>query len=106
MKKIRLAIVGVGNCSAALVQGLEYYKDAPRGADVPGLMHVTLGDYHVSDVEVAAAFDVDAKKVGKDVSEALFSEPTTPSGSPTSRRSAWRSSVGPRWTGWGSTTAR
>ncbi len=75
MKKIRLAIVGVGNCSAALVQGIEYYKDAPRGADVPGLMHVTLGDYHVSDVEVAAAFDVDAKKVGKDVAEAIFSEP-------------------------------
>jgi len=75
VKKIRLAIVGVGNCSAALVQGLEYYRGAPRGADVPGLMHVTLGDYHVSDVEVAAAFDVDAKKVGKDVSEAIFSEP-------------------------------
>jgi myo-inositol-1-phosphate synthase len=75
VKKIRLAIVGVGNCSAALVQGLEYYRDAPRDADVPGLMHVTLGDYHVSDVEVAAAFDVDAKKVGKDISEALFSEP-------------------------------
>jgi myo-inositol-1-phosphate synthase len=75
VKKIRLAIVGVGNCASSLVQGLEYYKDAPPEDRVPGLMHVRLGDYHVRDVEVAAAFDVDAKKVGKDVSEAIFSEP-------------------------------
>src|SRR5207248_10074266 len=59
--KIRLGIVGVGNCASALVQGLEFYKDAHPGEDVPGLMHVRLGDYHVSDVEVACAFDVDAK---------------------------------------------
>src|SRR2546423_9578660 len=73
--KSRLGIVGVGNCASALVQGLEFYKDARPGDDVPGLMHVQLGDYHVSDIEIAAAFDVDAKKVGKDVAEAIFSEP-------------------------------
>ncbi len=75
MSKVRLAIVGVGNCASSLVQGLEYYKDADPEDRVPGLMHVELGGYHVHDVEVVAAFDVDAKKVGKDVSEAIFSEP-------------------------------
>ncbi len=75
MSKVRLAIVGVGNCASSLVQGLEYYKDATPGDTVPGLMHVNLGPYHVSDVHVVAAFDVDVKKVGKDVSEAIFSEP-------------------------------
>jgi myo-inositol-1-phosphate synthase len=75
MSKIRLGIVGVGNCASALVQGLEYYRDAQPGEDVPGLMHVKLGPYHVSDIEVAAAVDVDAKKVGKDVAEAIFTEP-------------------------------
>jgi myo-inositol-1-phosphate synthase len=73
--KIRVAIVGVGNCASALVQGLEFYKDAAPGQTVPGLMHVRLGPYHVRDVEVVAAFDVDGKKVGKDVSEAIFTEP-------------------------------
>jgi myo-inositol-1-phosphate synthase len=71
--KVRVAIVGVGNCASSLVQGLEYYKDAADDARVPGLMHVRFGDYHVADVEVVAAFDVDAKKVGVDVSEAIFS---------------------------------
>ncbi len=75
MSKVRLAIVGVGNCASSLVQGLEYYKDANPEDRVPGLMHTQLGPYHVSDVEVVAAFDVDAKKVGKDVAEAVFSEP-------------------------------
>ena len=75
MNKVRLAIVGVGNCASSLVQGLEYYKEADPEDRVPGLMHVKLGDYHVSDIEVAAAFDVDAKKVGADVAEAIFSEP-------------------------------
>ena len=70
--KVRVAIVGVGNCASSLVQGLEYYKDASEEARVPGLMHVRFGDYHVSDVEVVAAFDVDAKKVGIDLSEAIF----------------------------------
>jgi myo-inositol-1-phosphate synthase len=72
MGKVRVAIVGVGNCASSLVQGLEYYKDATDDARVPGLMHVRFGDYHVGDVEVVAAFDVDAKKVGVDVSEAIF----------------------------------
>jgi myo-inositol-1-phosphate synthase len=71
-KTVRVAIVGVGNCASSLVQGLEYYKDADDDARVPGLMHVRFGDYHVSDIEVVAAFDVDAKKVGADVSEAIF----------------------------------
>jgi myo-inositol-1-phosphate synthase len=70
--KVRVAIVGVGNCASSLVQGLEYYKDASDEVRVPGLMHVRFGDYHVSDVEVVAAFDVDAKKVGIDVSDAIF----------------------------------
>jgi myo-inositol-1-phosphate synthase len=72
---IRLAIVGVGNCASALVQGLEFYKDAEPGEQVPGLMHVRLGPYHVRDVEVVAAFDVDGKKVGHDVAEAMVAEP-------------------------------
>jgi myo-inositol-1-phosphate synthase len=75
MSKVRLAIVGVGNCASSLVQGLEYYKDANPDERVPGLMHVELGGYHINDIEVAAAFDVDAKKVGTDVAEAIFSEP-------------------------------
>src|ERR687892_755725 len=74
-EKIRVAIVGVGNCASALVQGLEFYRNSPAGEQVPGLMHVKLGPYHVSDVEVVAAFDVDGKKVGRDVSEAIFAEP-------------------------------
>ncbi len=75
MTTVRIAIVGVGNCASSLVQGLEYYRDADPADRVPGLMHVELGGYHVGDVEVVAAFDVDAKKVGKDVSEAIFTEP-------------------------------
>src|SRR6266545_934513 len=71
MGSVRVAIVGVGNCAASLVQGVEYYKDADPGARVPGLMHVQFGDYHVGDVEFVAAFDVDAKKVGMDLSEAI-----------------------------------
>jgi myo-inositol-1-phosphate synthase len=75
MSKVNIAIVGVGNCASSLVQGLEYYKDADPLATVPGLMHVDLGGYHVNDVDVVAAFDVDAKKVGADVAEAIVSEP-------------------------------
>ena len=71
MGSIRVAIVGVGNCASSLVQGVEYYKDADPSGSVPGLMHVSFGDYHVSDVEFVAAFDVDAKKVGFDLSEAI-----------------------------------
>ena len=75
MSKVRLAIVGVGNCASSLVQGLEYYKDAAPQDTVPGLMHVDLGGYHIHDVELVAAFDVDAKKVDEDVAEAIFTEP-------------------------------
>ncbi|MFK5634316.1 inositol-3-phosphate synthase [Ornithinimicrobium sp. LYQ103] len=71
MASVRVAIVGVGNCASSLVQGVEYYKDADPDATVPGLMHVQFGDYHVSDVEFVAAFDVDAKKVGLDLSDAI-----------------------------------
>ena len=69
---VRVAIVGVGNCASSLVQGVEYYKDADPNSAVPGLMHVMLGAYHVRDVKFVAAFDVDAKKVGFDLSEAIF----------------------------------
>jgi myo-inositol-1-phosphate synthase len=75
MSKVRLAIVGAGNCASSLVQGLEYYKDADPTDSVPGLMHVDLGGYHIREVEVVAAFDVDAKKVGTDLAEAIVSEP-------------------------------
>ena len=71
--RIRVAIVGVGNCASSLVQGVEYYQDASPEGTVPGLMHVTFGDYHVRDVEFVAAFDVDDKKVGKDLAEAINS---------------------------------
>ncbi|NGN95047.1 inositol-3-phosphate synthase [Nocardioides sp. KC13] len=71
MGSVRVAIAGVGNCASSLVQGVEYYKDADPAGSVPGLMHVTFGDYHISDVEFVAAFDVDDKKVGKDLSEAI-----------------------------------
>ena len=72
MGSIRVAIVGVGNCAASLVQGVEFYKDADPKAVVPGLMHVQFGDYHVRDVEFVAAFDVDAKKVGLDLADAIL----------------------------------
>ncbi|AXX34331.1 Inositol-1-phosphate synthase [Actinosynnema pretiosum subsp. pretiosum] len=71
-RTVRVAIVGVGNCAASLVQGVQYYRDADPDTRVPGLMHVRFGDYHVRDVEFVAAFDVDAKKVGTDLSEAIF----------------------------------
>ena len=70
MGSVRVAIVGVGNCATSLIQGVEYYRNADPQAKVPGLMHVMFGDYHISDVEFVAAFDVDAKKVGFDLSEA------------------------------------
>jgi myo-inositol-1-phosphate synthase len=71
--KVRVAIVGVGNCASSFVQGVEYYKNAKAGETVPGLMHVDLGGYHISDIEFTAAFDVDSDKVGKDLSKAIFS---------------------------------
>src|SRR5207244_3493443 len=118
MGSVRVAIGGVGNCASSLVQGVEYYKDADPASRVPGLMHVTFGPYHASDVEFVAAFDVDAKKVGRDLAEAtgagehnpthvghvppsgLSSAPPTPSGRASSPRRACRSSAttsNPRW---------
>ena len=73
MSSIRVAIAGVGNCASSLVQGVEFYKDADPNGSVPGLMHVQFGEYHVGDLEFVAAFDVDAKKVGQDISAAIVS---------------------------------
>lgn len=72
MSKIRVAIAGVGNCASSLVQGVQYYANAQPGDDVPGLMHVELGGYHVRDLDFVAAFDVDGKKVGQDLAAAIF----------------------------------
>src|SRR5947199_2339710 len=72
-RSVRVAIVGVGNCAASLVQGVHYYRDADPSSTVPGLMHVQFGDYHVRDIEFVAAFDVDAKKVGFDLADAIVS---------------------------------
>jgi myo-inositol-1-phosphate synthase len=74
-KKIRVALVGIGNCASSLVQGLTYYRDAQGNEPVPGLMHVNLGGYHISDIEISAAFDVAAGKVGRDVAEAIYAHP-------------------------------
>jgi myo-inositol-1-phosphate synthase len=74
-RKIRVAIVGVGNCASALVQGVHFYRNATEDQAVPGLMHVNLGGYHVSDLEFTAAFDINKTKVGHDISEAIFAEP-------------------------------
>ncbi|MFQ5407840.1 MAG: inositol-3-phosphate synthase [Anaerolineales bacterium] len=73
--KVRVAVIGIGNCAASLVQGVEFYKNAPDDAEIPGLMHATVGGYHVRDIEFSAAFDVVASKVGKDLSEAIWAEP-------------------------------
>ena len=71
MSSIRVAVVGVGNCASSLVQGVVFYKDADPSEVVPGLMHVQFGPYHVRDVEFVAAFDVDSKKVGLDLADAI-----------------------------------
>lgn len=75
MGKIKVAIIGVGNCASSLVQGIHYYRDAVEDVFVPGLMHVNLGGYHIGDIEIAAAFDIDINKVGKDVAEAIYTTP-------------------------------
>ncbi|MCX7838156.1 MAG: inositol-3-phosphate synthase [Anaerolineae bacterium] len=74
-RKVRVAIIGVGNCASSFVQGVHYYQDAPVDTKVPGLMHVNLGGYHVGDIEIVAAFDIDKNKVGKDLAEAIFTKP-------------------------------
>ena len=72
-EKVKVAIVGVGNCATSLIEGVEFYRNAAADADIPGLMHAQFGPYHVGDVEFVAAFDVDADKVGKDLAEATRS---------------------------------
>jgi len=74
-KKVRVAIIGVGNCASSLVQGVEYYKDASDDAQIPGLMHVRLGGYHIRDVEFTCGIDIDVSKVGHDLSQAVFTAP-------------------------------
>ena len=74
-KKVRVAIVGVGNCASSLVQGVQYYREAKPDDFVPGLMHVNLGGYHISDIEFSAGFDIDQNKVGKDLGEAIYAAP-------------------------------
>jgi myo-inositol-1-phosphate synthase len=74
-KKVRVAVIGVGNCASSLVQGIQYYREAKPDDFVPGLMHVNLGGYHINDIEFSAAFDIDQNKVGKDISEAIFASP-------------------------------
>lgn len=74
-KKIRVAIIGVGNCASSLIQGIHYYRNARDDEFVPGVMHVNFGGYHINDIEVVAAFDVNSNKVGKDVAEAIYAEP-------------------------------
>lgn len=75
MGKINVAIIGVGNCASALVQGVHYYKQAKEDEFVPGLMHVNLGGYHISDINFVAAFDIDKNKVGKDLAQAIYTSP-------------------------------
>jgi myo-inositol-1-phosphate synthase len=74
-KKVRVAIIGVGNCASSLVQGVQFYKNAKKDESIPGIMHTQLGDYHVKDIEFTLGIDVSATKVGKDLSEAIFAEP-------------------------------
>jgi myo-inositol-1-phosphate synthase len=74
-RKVRVAIIGVGNCASSLVQGVHFYRNAPEDQPVPGLMHVNLGGYHVRDIEFTAAFDIDRNKVGRDLAEAIYTEP-------------------------------
>jgi myo-inositol-1-phosphate synthase len=73
--KVRVAVIGVGNCASAFVQGVQFYKDADASQDVPGLMHVDLGGYHIRDIEFTCAFDINATKVGKDLGEAIWADP-------------------------------
>ena len=74
-RKIRVAIIGVGNCASSLVQGVHYYRDAKPGDDIPGIMHVDIGGYHLRDIDFVAAFDVDKNKVGKDLADAIYTKP-------------------------------
>src|SRR3972149_11051932 len=75
MTKGRVAIIGVGNCASSFVQGVHFYRNAKSADFVPGLMHVSLGGYHISDIEFSAAIDIDKNKVGKDLGEAIYTKP-------------------------------
>ena len=75
MGKVKVAIIGVGNCASSLVQGLYKYVETPENDTVSGVMHNRIGDYRIEDIEVVAAFDIDENKVGKDLSEAVFTQP-------------------------------
>jgi myo-inositol-1-phosphate synthase len=90
MKKVRVAIIGVGNCASSLVQGVHYYRNAVPGEFVPGLMHVDLGGYHPRDIEFSAAFDISAHKVGLDLADAIAAEPNNTIGFAMFRNSASR----------------
>src|SRR5256714_15174264 len=74
-KKVRVAFIGAGNCASSLVQGVHYYREAQPDDFIPGLMHVDIAGYHIRDIEFSAAFDIDQKKVGKDLSEAIYAAP-------------------------------
>src|ERR1700674_5351574 len=74
-RKVRVAILGVGNCASSLVQGVHYYREAKAEDFVPGLMHVNMAGYHISDIEFSAAIDIDQNKVGKDIGEAIYASP-------------------------------
>ena len=95
MGKIRVAVIGAGNCASSLIQGVEYYKNAKEDDFVPGVMHVNLGGYHIRDIEFVAAFDIDKNKVGKDLSEAIFTPPnnTTKFSKTMDTRWIWRKSL-------------
>ncbi|MDX1765749.1 MAG: inositol-3-phosphate synthase [Candidatus Saccharimonadales bacterium] len=103
-KTIKVAIVGVGNCASSLVQGIEYYKDAKDDEFVPGVMHVNFGGYHIRDLEVVAAFDVNKNKVGKDVADALFTEPNNTTKFSDIPKTGVKVMRGPRLDGVGPTT--
>ena len=105
-EKVRVAIIGVGNCASSFVQGVHYYRNADPGQQVPGLMHVDLGGYHVRDIEVVAAFDIDAAKVGEDVGKAIWAGTTTRCASQTWARLGPKCCVGRPSTASASTTAR
>jgi myo-inositol-1-phosphate synthase len=88
LAKIRVALVGVGNCASSLVQGVKFYRNATGNRAIPGIMHLDLGGYHIADI---AAFDIAEGKVGRDLSEAIAASPTIPSASPRSARPGWTS---------------
>ena len=75
MGSINVAVIGVGNCASSLIQGVQYYKSAKETEFVPGIMHVNLGGYHLSDINFVAAFDIDKNKVGKDLAQAIYTPP-------------------------------